>query len=47
MDCNLSLCSAELLSEMSREFDMDVLNDEQKALVEGGLQTVFFSVLNH
>uniref|UniRef100_A0A0R3S1L3 CP-type G domain-containing protein n=1 Tax=Elaeophora elaphi TaxID=1147741 RepID=A0A0R3S1L3_9BILA len=34
-DCHPSLCSAELLSEMSKEFDLDALDDEQKTLVEG------------
>ncbi|KAL3994360.1 50S ribosome-binding GTPase family protein [Acanthocheilonema viteae] len=33
-DGSSGLYSAELLSEMSREFDLDALDDEQKALVE-------------
>uniref|UniRef100_A0A915Q7F0 CP-type G domain-containing protein n=1 Tax=Setaria digitata TaxID=48799 RepID=A0A915Q7F0_9BILA len=31
---NSELCSAELLNEMSKEFDLDALNDEQKVLLE-------------
>ncbi|KAM3719635.1 Guanine nucleotide-binding protein-like [Dirofilaria immitis] len=35
MDTNSNLCSAELLGEMSKEFDLDALDNEQKVLVEG------------
>uniref|UniRef100_A0A1I8EUK4 Guanine nucleotide-binding protein-like 3 homolog n=1 Tax=Wuchereria bancrofti TaxID=6293 RepID=A0A1I8EUK4_WUCBA len=35
VDQNPNLCSVELLSEMSKEFDLETLDDEQKALVEG------------
>ncbi|VDK72686.1 unnamed protein product [Litomosoides sigmodontis] len=34
VDASPGLCSAELLSEMSKEFDLDALDDEQKILVE-------------
>lgn len=34
-DKSSELCSTELLSEMSKEFDLDALDDEQKAVVEG------------
>ncbi|KAK6102824.1 50S ribosome-binding GTPase family protein [Brugia pahangi] len=35
VDQSPTLCSSELLSEMSKEFDLETLNDEQKTLVEG------------
>ncbi|CAG9534947.1 unnamed protein product [Cercopithifilaria johnstoni] len=35
VDCSPNLCSAELLSDMSKEFDLDALDDEQNVLVEG------------
>lgn len=42
VDQNPNLFSAELLNKMSKEFDLDALDDEQKALVEGRLSTTLF-----
>ncbi|VDK61332.1 unnamed protein product [Gongylonema pulchrum] len=40
------LCSAELLSEMSKEFDLEALDNEQKTLVEGMLFSRYSSLFS-